>query len=75
MPRTRTVTWTYTCDVTTFDGRPACDNVDTVTAGDRSDWSADGLVHNQGDADTVARRHGWSVGSFTFCPAHAGGAA
>lgn len=62
MARTRFVSWSYDCDV------QHCDNVLDVTRGDHVSTGRGTVVHDQGDADAVARQAGWTVGRLVRCP-------
>ncbi len=75
MPRSRTTIYVYRCDATTQDGRPACLEGDLEVWREQScNTGRSTVVHDQADADAVARQAGWTLGRVVLCPAHAGGA-
>jgi hypothetical protein len=76
MSRTRTVIWVYACDATMPDGRPGCLAGDLeVFSGQACNTGRGTVVHDQADADAVARQAGWKLGRVVLCPQHAGGGA
>ena len=69
MPRTRHVIWLYTCDYMTADGYPGCINTELeVTKGEHVETGRGTVVHDQADADAVARQQGWTIGRHVLCP-------
>jgi len=75
MTRSRYVRWEYECDMTTSTGLRACHEVLEVGQGAQIPTGRSLEVHDQADADAVARQDGWKVGKTVLCPAHAGGRA
>lgn len=71
MPRTRSINWRYECDKT---GLP-CPQQLVLVQGNPCNTGRGLTIHDQADADAVARQDGWTVGRHVYCPDHAGGAA
>lgn len=72
MPRTRLVIWRYECD---FVLAVSCLNQLVLYRGQGCNTGRGTIIHDQADADAVARQDGWTVGRHVYCPNHAGGAA
>lgn len=69
MPRTRHVTWTYSCDeLGCGDHWPDGPGHLDVSRGDHVETGRGTVVHDQADADAVARQAGWKLGRNVLCP-------
>lgn len=70
MGRTRLVTWSYQCDADN-DAHVYAHGfaILEVHKGERCDTGRGTVVHDQQDADAVARQQGWTVGRRVLCPA------